>query len=603
MAPFLENLGLDFFAEDEEDIVRLFSLVAQEGTPIAGYGNTIYMNYNFGDAQLIAREVVNDADEQIEIVGLDTHSRGSCVWDVRLSGINITPKDADAAQRYCVLKRAEDGSGMVAAQIVNADVLPSFLEDDLIKLQMVGFGVDFHYFADEDEYAASCAELRDGKKLMLSDGTIMPMGFMLNHNPDHDESEKNDDLDTCVLLRGTVKKLYWGLLDFEGNEEKGYIRCYIDTQYGELELIHTLEQVEESERNNFKIGSIISGIFVLSGDAGIYEYGKGAIFDEEHNLRLLRHIFVKGEASRAFRAFAEDAIYASAASGKELSGKKQIIEFLQYVHDVYLDKKDKYRAYMATIISIDYYGGAPPKYPFGKRCVVLALDGSDNYESIAFIDIDENGRITELTLSVDPRYHFKIDVAPKKPSVFDDIKPLENVAEALINRARFQGFVDDTVEDETITDNLSEYRSYKFNAEWMLEALVSDDTADDKERALSNVFGYLFAKETEHFVNKTRFTGNAGLLINYEFADALDGEIHSRLSPDEHSALTEVMKRASQFYSDYKHYRLFLKEDATTDVAEEDDLLRALIVVQRIGYLFGEKFLKKISTKGDSTLP
>jgi hypothetical protein len=603
MATFLKNLGLGFFVENEEDIVRLFTFVAQEGTPIVGYGNTIYMNHHFGDAQLIGRDVVNDADKQIEIVGLDTHSRGSCVRDVRLSEIDITPKDADAAQRYCVLKRAEDGSRTVPVQIVNADVLPRFLEDDLVKLQMVGFGEDFHYFADEDEYAASCAEWRDGKKLMLSDGTIMPTGFMLNHNPDFDESKKNDDLDTYVQLRGTVKRLLWGFLDIGGNEAKRYIRCYIDTQYGELELIHTLEQVEESERNNFKIGSIISGIFVLSGDASIYEYGKGAIFDEKHNLRLLRHIFVKGEASRACRAFTDDAIYTSASSGKELSGKKQIIEFLQYVHDVNLDKKDKDRAYMATIISIDDVGGAPPKYPVGKRCVVLAQGDSGNYDSIAFIDTDENGRITELSLSVDPRYHFNIDAAPKKPSVFDDIKPLENVAEAIINRARFHGFVDDTIEDETITDNLSEYRSYKLNAERMLEALASDDTADDKERALSNVFGYLFAKETERFVNETRFTGNAGLLISYDPADALDGELHSRLPPDDHAALTEVMKRASQFYSDYKHYRLFLKEDATTDVADEDGLLRALIVVQRIGYLFGGKFLKKISTKGDSTLP
>jgi hypothetical protein len=602
MANFLENLGLGFFMEDEEDVVKLFSFVAQEGTPIVGYTNTIYMNRHFGDAQLIAREIINDADKQIEIVGLDTHSRGNCVWNVRLSGMNITPKDADAAQRYCVLKRADDGSGMTVAQIVNADVLPSFLEDDYVKLQMVGFGVDFHYFADEDEYAESCDEWHDGNKLALADGTMMPTGLLYNHDPNRDESEKNDDLDTCVLLRGTVKKLYWGFLDFNGEKGKGYIRCYIDTNFGELELIHTLEQIKESERINFKIGSIISGLFSLSGDAAIYEYDKGAIFDEEHNLRLLRYIFIKGEASRACRVFTDDATYSSAVSGKELNGKEEIIKFLQYVHDVNSDEEKKYRAYMATITSIDEDGGAPAKYPVGKRCVVLA-QGSGNYESIAFIDTDKNGRITKLSLSDDPRYNFKIDDAPKNPDIFDDIKPLENVAEAIINRARFHGFIDDTVEDETITDNLSEYRSYKFNAERMLEALVANVTADDKERALSHVFGYLFVKETERFVNETRFLGNAGLLISYEPADALDGELHSRLSSDEHIALTETMKRASQFYSDYKHYRYFLKDSATVEVDAEDDLLKALIVVQRIGYLFGEKFLKKILKNGGGTQP
>jgi hypothetical protein len=46
MADFLENLGLGGFAKTEEDIVRLFSIVTQEGTPLIGYGDTIYMNYH-----------------------------------------------------------------------------------------------------------------------------------------------------------------------------------------------------------------------------------------------------------------------------------------------------------------------------------------------------------------------------------------------------------------------------------------------------------------------------------------------------------------------------------------------------------------------------
>jgi hypothetical protein len=593
MADFFENLGLDWLVKTEDDIVRLFSLVAQEGAPLVGYDNTIYMNYHFGDAQLIAREIISDADEKIEVVGMDTHSRGSCVWNTRLSEMNVTPKDADAAQRYCVLKRAEDGSGMAVAHIVNADVLPSFLEDDFVRLQMVGFGVDFHYFADEDEYSESCPEGHDGKKWLLSDGTIIPTGLMFNHDPDRDEAEKNCDLDAHVLLRGTVKKLLWGVLDFNGDKENGYIRCYVDTQYGELELIHTLEQTDESDRSKIKIGAIISGIFVLSGDAGIYEYQKGVVFDEEHNLRLLRYCFVRGNAKRTRHAFTEDAIYKSASSGKEFNGRDQIIEYLQYVHDANSAEDLKYRAHMAVITSIDDDGEKPPEYPIGKRCVVLAKEDNKNYESIAFIDTDENGKTIKLSLSVDSIYHFKIDDIPKSYGVFEDVKLPESVMEPIINRARFHGFIDDAVEDAEVTDNLSEYQSYKFNAEQMLEAM-NTDVSSDNGSALPCIFGYLFAKETERFVNEARFFGKAGLLISYDPSEALDGKLRSRLSPDEHLVLTEAMKRASQFYKDYKY---FVEYREKTKSETTDDLLRALIVVQRIGYLYGGKFLEIITAK------
>jgi hypothetical protein len=588
MANFLENLGLGFFMENEEAMLRLLSLVSREGIPINGYGNTTYINYHYGNAQLIARGISN-ADEQIEIVGLDTHSRGLCVWNVRLSGFDLTPKDADAAQRYCVLKRAEDGSGMAVAHIVNADVLPSFLEDDFVKLQMIGFGVNFHYFADEDEYNESIEEDENGERWFTSDGTIMSAGLMLNHDPGRDESEKDYDLDTLVLLRGTVKKLLWGELDFEGNKYNGYIRCYVDTQFGELELIHTIEQVDEAERKKMKDGATISGLFVLSGDAGIYEYQNGAIYDEEHNLRLLRYFFIKGNAERTRNAFAEDAKYISGALEKEFTGRDNIIELFRFVYDSHADNGKKYSAYMATIINVDEDDVEPPEYPPGKRCMVLYDELSKRYESIVFIDTNESGKITKLSFSVDSRYHFNIDKAPKNPSVFDYAEAPENVTVPIINQARFYGFIDDTVADEEITDNLSEYRSYKFNADKMISALDEADI-DDKEDALKHIFGYLFAKETERYVNTIRFSGDSGLLISYAPADALDGELRSRLSPDEHLALTGVMNRASQFYKDY----CFFAENFATESIHEDDLQKALITVQRIGYLYGEKFLETV---------
>ena len=77
-------------------------------------------------------------------------------------------------------------------------------------------------------------------------------------------------------------------MEFGKEKHNAYIRCIIGTQYGDLELVHTIDQVAEEQRCNIKAGAIVSGAFVLSGDAAIYEYEKGMVLDAEHDLRLLR---------------------------------------------------------------------------------------------------------------------------------------------------------------------------------------------------------------------------------------------------------------------------------------------------------------------------
>ena len=165
MSNFIENLGLEFLLETEDDVDKLMCIVAREGTPIIGYYGAPYLNLHFGDAQFIARTEIDQELRCIQITGLDTHSSGSCIWKSRVSGIAISPKDAENTQRKCILKRMEDGSGMAVVNIVNADVLPSFLDNDEITLQMVAFPTLIEYFCDEDEYAEHQPEQQNGEKM------------------------------------------------------------------------------------------------------------------------------------------------------------------------------------------------------------------------------------------------------------------------------------------------------------------------------------------------------------------------------------------------------------------------------------------------------
>ncbi len=414
MSNFIECLGLGFLTETEEQVRKLWRYIAQEGEEIYGYYGLPYLNCHFGDAQLILRTLRNDGEKKIEIVGMDTHSSGNCVWDVRICGMNIPRKGADIMERRCVVLRSDDGGGMAVINIVNADVLPSFDEGEKIRLQMAAFPHVVEYFADEDEYIAAQPEDTDGKKWLLSDGTMMPVGLMRNRNPESEAFEIDDALDDLMLIRGTVKKLYYGMLKWGEEEYGGYLRCIIRTDYGDLEIVHTVDDVKEEQRNNIKLGAVVNGVFTMSGDAAVYEYENGFIRDEEHNLSILRSTFCGADAERMKSVFSEDALYISERDEDMCTGRDAIIERLKD----YAEAEEKCYAKLATIVS----GDEKLSYREGKRCIVLSCGSEKDYEAIAFADIDDTGRITKLHISTDRRYEFKIDEkrARKKCSVKKD---------------------------------------------------------------------------------------------------------------------------------------------------------------------------------------
>ena len=404
MADFMELYGLDHLVETEAKVQGLWRYIAQEGKAITGYYGFPYLNQHFGNVQLILRTIRND-EKQLEVVGMDTHSSGPCVWDVYLSDMNIVRKDADVMERRCVVMRKSDGGGMAVVNIVNADVLPSFDEGEEIKLQMIAFPSFIEYFKDEDEYASAQPENRSGKKVLLADGSMMPTGLMRNRNPESDEFETNDYLDDLMLIRGTVKKLYHGVFELDGEKHNTYIRCFIETQYGDLEIVHTINEVKEDQRTNIRVGATVSGIFTLSGDAAIYEYDRGIVLDEANDLSILRSTFAGADPERIRFVFAEDANYLAEYNNTTYTGRDAIVDRFKYIAEV---ATDKCFAHMATIVSVDE-GNEHLPYDVGKRCIVMAYGEEHKYQTIAFADIDAAGRISRLVTSENSRYHFRID--------------------------------------------------------------------------------------------------------------------------------------------------------------------------------------------------
>ena len=583
MANFMEHLGLDFLVETEDQVRGLWGYIAQEGKAITGYYGYPYLNQHFGDAQLILRTIRNDEEKRIEVVGMDTHSSGNCVWEVYLSDMNITRKDADVMERRCVVKRKSDGGGMAVVNIVNADVLPSFDEGTELKLQMIAFPAFIEYFKDEDEYTSAQPESRNGKKWLLSDGTMMPTGLMRNRDPESDEFESNEDLDDLMLIRGTVKKLYHGVFELGGEKHNAYLRCIIGTEYGDLEIVHTIDEVKEEHRDNIRVGATVNGAFTLSGDAAIYEYDQGIVLDEANDLSILRSTFAGADPERIRFVFAEDATYLAEYNNTTYTGRDEIVDRLKYVIE---SADSKHFAHLATIVSVDE-GDEPLPYDVGKRCIVIASGEEHNYETIAFADIDAEGRICKLVTSGNSRYHFHIDEKHKPKTPLDDVEIPKSVVEPIIMRARFHGVISDDVTDDMILNELNDARMYENN---ICNMLATMPTGDEKTN-LGNLFGYLFAKAVETEFSEKQHVGlfKKRLVVSYTPGDAWDGEINTLLKPEQNEKIVAAMELGKQFAKDFAFFHPF---DEPHDDEYDADLLKALIVVQQLGKLYEPKCMK-----------
>lgn len=595
MPSYLENFGLDFLAESEESIQGIMGYTAQNGKAIFGYYGMPYLLMDYGDAQMIAR-VVDDPETGNHILtGMDTHGAGPCIWKARVSSININRKDADLLQKRIVVNK-EDGTGMAVVNLINADVLPSFMDGDPIEMQMIGLPVFLQYFRDEDEYAESVRDKKTGKCFMLSEGTVFPSGMLQNRDPNGEHFEENEDNDDMMLVRGTVKKLYHGIFQMGDVKQDAYIRCFIDTEFGPLELAHTFEQVEEACRSNIRVGSIVNCVCVLSGDVAIHEYENGIVLDEKHDLALLRSVFSGDDPRRLGSALDENVVFTSESNGKQYCGKQAVMDRIKTVNNrIKDDPENKCFAHYATITEILEEEDALP-YGVGTRCLVLAYGEPENYEGIAFIELDDSGTITALSISTNSRYRFCLDPKPIKKSVWDDFEIPENVVDPMLARAKFNELVAEDVTAETLLKDETDDRGFRDNAQRMLDLLPDEEL---REERLKNLFGYLTAKaaESEHNYRKSVDQKQGCQLARYSPMHAWAGEYDSLLDGDIFEKLKDLMETGKLFYNDYS----FLCEMRQLSGKEREDMLfAALVFAQKIGKHYAQKLPTAASTEEGS---
>ncbi len=579
MANFPVLFGLESLFEDNDTTSSFIRYLIEKGKHLNGYYGSPFIYSPIGDAEYWIK-TEKDSNGKLEVAGAESHCSGKCGWDMVCMGMDLTPKSYSKLEKILMFRRTN--GGMLPIDVINADVLPSFLDGDRVRMQVIGLPLYISYFADEDEYEEDQPTDDNGKKWSLADGTLLPVAFMANHNPDSYEQGKDYESDAFVHFRATVTKLCRGTVDINGEKINTFIRCFVETAYGPFEFEHTIDQVEEDQRKNIKVGAVVSGMCVISADVAVYEYQNGAIKDFEHDLMLLRYTFEKGDPERLRSVLTDNTTYFTDTSGKEFIGADNIIRKIKYVQE---NADYEYHAHFATIAAAD----DELEYPVGTRCIVLAAGDEDNYESIAFINVDECGMIEKIKVSTDSRYQFRIDKPDPGHSLLDDIKIPDNVAEPIILRAKFKGVFDWNFDVDLNIDD-AEKALYESNAQKMLDALP-DDPQSDAQTALENIFGYLFIKSIEAAYNEKYAPENT---VVYSADDALSGKICSTLDQKNHSKLEAAFEIGKQFFKDVMSYM------AIKDLGEEDfkeTVMQALITVQHIGRMYSAGCFQEDSDK------
>ncbi len=455
MPGFLDNYNLGWIQNEGQDAMQGFSIYAVEkGRRIDGYNGIPSFCCSFGDAEIHAfLEGIDQKTGKASSIRLETHSAGSCVWDLISTGIDLTPYDADITEKCMVFKTVDES--IIPIELLHADVIPCYLEGERIKVQVVGEPMTIRYYACADDYENTLLQ-KDDKTLFAQD-KLFPRSLLLNHIVEGKTDESKDPIkgDSVVHFCGTVKKLGLGKVLMEDEEGTPFIRCYIDTQFGKLQIDHSYLQVPEDQRKNIRVGAFVEGDCVLSGDVAINKYESGIVKDHEHDLAALRSVVEKEVRAEHLKSIlAKNAEYTSVSWKKAYTGPEEIIGLLNHIQDAQETESIKGLTLYAVITS-----KATDDLPHevGERCLILSYGDPDKNASIIFISVDKEGMITIIDVTNDNRYRFQIE-SQKIELTTAEITLIEESARAKTGKDMVHGMIkclhQSGIDAQEVLDNL-----------------------------------------------------------------------------------------------------------------------------------------------------
>ena len=479
MAVMLRTLAMEML-RDEDVFEKIVADTVNTGRQVMGYCGRLYVYKRYGDFELVLSCRLNEEVRAFEIDEIDTHCSGNSVWDITPESI---VKESENGGMLVLAKKHESCEGGVVIDLLENQVIPSFVKGDKIRVQVVGLTDSINYYKSEEDYEDSVPEPEFGRKSLLAENSLFPVGLLM----------QGEDADADIelsLYRGVVKRVEERYLQFGEEAVPAMVCAIVDTQYGELEIIHTEEQVKEEQRELIRPGSTIFASLIISADPAIYEYGAGYIKSKENDLRVLKEAMIKGRTAKLASRMAEDCIYKSKVGRHFTKGKQQIVDLLEGVYkDTKLDYSARQGVLKKSVSSID-----DGMHQENEICLVLF--GNDVPESACFLTYDEESNITSIQLLDATDLDLEIE-PPYRDEALEDLMEGEPVSfvDSIYGRASIFDFCDgerlESIDDLENSEQLCERIEQLIN---QTDSLPCDNTAELEEN-YRTMLGKFFAEE------------------------------------------------------------------------------------------------------------
>lgn len=394
----VQSLGIK---DNFKDYIKFFAFALDNPRlTFKGYNGTYYYK-NLAQAEFSVA-VTKDREGKKTLTGFGTHVMGNHNYKMRIDEV----LENNEMSALCICTPLEGNPVSIPVSFVLSDVLPSILPGDTVVFQGVAALSSGSFFFSQEE-----AEEKMGwkdQRYMGGELHLTPRLIFYRLDP----SLEKDYTPIYTKIKSYEK--HPCLSQIDTNYFAPLYTLEADSPFGDITIAVAEEDLppEVMERLDRNEEVYLYGIINFSGDVGIEEYQQGAIFDEEHLLRVLRQALETGEFERLWKNMAEDCSYYGYC-GRSLKGRDEIIKKMKEVWDAqHENEKDIQHQAIGTITEVLVPQRA--KYRVGKRCLLPYCDPSQGIMCFNFIKV-ENGKISTLEFIYDLLYHFEADLPEENP--------------------------------------------------------------------------------------------------------------------------------------------------------------------------------------------
>lgn len=335
--------------------------------------------------------VVDDGNGGKMGVQTNVHFRGYHDYTMRIE--KVIKNDDSGCLCLCApqIKEGIFANKMaVPVSLVMSDVLPSILPGDKIYFQGIAFFMEGNFFNSPEEATAALGfDLKNGP---LQSGMVF-LGRRGYENYEFVQLfTKVKDLRVYSPVTETCSPIY----TVEGETPFGEWTIVVPASRLDHNLVERLMKGEEC---------VLWATAALSGDVAVDKYQKGAIFDEEHLLRLLGYALETGDFKKLENNISEECSYVG--SKVKLQGRGDVLRHLEYVYTEQHKKVDDINYFLRATIK-ERLDEEKCEYKEGKRCLLPIVRDEKAILGQAFIKV-EDGKIAKIEFVYGQYYRFEID--------------------------------------------------------------------------------------------------------------------------------------------------------------------------------------------------